>query len=242
MAKSRRKQRQRDVYTIVAGSILLLGLWVMYQFDITNFYYLIGLVLFAVVMGTITSSFVPDMRKKENKHKNMYTGLPNKLITNNSVEKSTIKNKPTSLRDNSNILRAEKEIMTLPLENISWREFEELCYLYYKAKGYKPRKTSEGADGGVDLIIFNRHHNTEVAVQIKHYKKGQQIDVKLIRELDSAKKNHGCILAEMITSSRFTNPALIEADRRNIECKGDEWINSKLLPWREQQVKQRGLV
>lgn len=132
--------------------------------------------------------------------------------------------------------------MTLPLEELSWREFEELCFFYYKAKGYKPCKTSEGADGGVDLIIFNRHQNTEVAVQIKHYKKGKQIDVKLIRELDSAKKNHGCILAEMITSSRFTNPALVEADRRNIKCRDIEWVNSKLLLWREQQVEKKDLA
>lgn len=238
MTKPSRKKRQGDIYTIVAGPILLIGLWVLFKFDAFNLYSLIGLVFFAVIVGAFAASFVPDMRRKENKHKNMYTGLPKKSKTNKSVKKSPLKNKPSSLRASSNILRSETEIMTLPLENISWREFEELCYLYYKAKGYKPRKTSEGADGGVDLIIFNRHHNTEVAVQIKHYKKGKQIDVKLIRELDSAKKNHGCILAEMITSSRFTNPALVEADRRNIKCKGDEWINSKLLPWREQQVKK----
>ncbi|MEH7442644.1 restriction endonuclease [Bacillus sp. JJ1122] len=242
MAKPSRKQRQNDLYTIVAGPILLIGLWVIFQFKITSIYYLIGLVLFAVVMGAITSSFVPDMRRKENKYKNMYTGLPKKSKNNKSIKKPPLKNNPTNLADTSKILRSEKNIMTLPLEDISWREFEELCYLYYKAKGYKPRKTSEGADGGVDLIIFNRHHNTEVAVQIKHYIKGKQIDVKLIRELDSAKKNHGCMLAELITSSSFTNPALVEADRRNIECRGEEWVNSKLLPWREQQLKKNSLA
>ncbi|WP_138418765.1 restriction endonuclease [Aquibacillus sediminis] len=235
MAKPTRKQRQKDVYTVVAGPILLLGLWIMFQFNFTNLYYIIGLVFFAVIMGSICASFVPDMRKKENKHKNMYTGLTKAKTKNASYNKA--------VKDNSsNLLRTEKEILKLPLEKLSWREFEELCYLYYKAKGYKPRRTSEGADGGVDLIIFDRNHNTEVAIQIKHYKKGKQIDVKLIRELDSAKKNHGCILAEMITSSSFTNPALVEADRRNIKCRSNEWVHSKLLPWRKQQMKKKGLA
>lgn len=238
MAKSSRKQRQGELYTVVFGSIVLIGLWIMFNFHMTNFYFIIGLLLFGAIMGSIASSFVPDMRKKENKNKNMYTGLTKNTKTKSTAKKTNNKDKTISLK-NSNILRSEKEIMTLPIEDITWREFEELCYLYYKSKGYKPRRTSEGADGGVDLVIFNRHHNTEIAVQIKHYKKGKQIDVKLIRELDSAKKNYGCILAEMITSSRFSNPALVEADRRNIVCKGEEWIHSKLLPWREQQAKNR---
>lgn len=242
MAKPSRKQRQSEVYAVVAGPILLIGFWAIFKFHAFNPYTFLGLIFFAVVMGAMASSFVPDKRKKENKHKNMYTGLSNNSKTNKRVKRSSHKNKSTRSGTSPSILRSEKEIMTLPLEEISWREFEELCYLYYKAKGYKPRRTSEGADGGVDLIIFNRHHNTEVAVQIKHYKKGKQIDVKLIRELDSAKKNHGCFLAEMITSSRFTNPALAEADRRHIECKGDGWVNSKLLPWREQQLKKQGLA
>ncbi|WP_017186152.1 restriction endonuclease [Alkalibacillus haloalkaliphilus] len=241
MGKPSRKKRKEAIYTVVAGPILFIGLWVMFQFSITSIYYIFGLVLFAVLMGGFASSFVPDMRKKENKSKNMYTGLPKQSNKKRNLNGSNQK-KSNGLSSNSNILRSEKEIMTLPFEEISWREFEELCFNYYKAKGYKPRRTSEGADGGVDLIIFNRHYNAEIAIQIKHYKKERQIDVKLIRELDSAKKNHGCILAEMTTSSRFTNPALVEADKRNIVCRGDDWINSKLLPWREQQVKKKGLA
>mgnify|MGYP005753810113 CR=1 FL=1 len=233
MAKSSGKKRQDSIYTAVTGTILLIGLWAIFHFNLTNIYYIIGLVLFAVVIGALVSSLTPDGKGNKNRNKSRKESNP---PIKNAQKKSKV------AIGTSSILRSEKEIMTLPLEELSWKEFEELCYLYYKAKGYKPRKTSEGADGGVDLIIFNRHHNTEVAIQIKHYKTGKQINVQLIRELDSAKKNHGCILAEMITSSRFTNPALSEADKRNIVCRGEEWVNSKLLPWREQQVKKKGMV
>lgn len=213
----------------------------MFHFNFTHIYFIIGLILFAVVMGGIASSFVPDMRRKENKNKNMYTGLPKKSNKKRALNSSNQK-KPNDFISNPNRMRSEQEIMTLPLEWLSGDEFEELCYFYFKAKRYKPRKTPKGADGGVDLIIFNRYHNTDIAIQIKHHKKGKKVDVTLIRELDSAKKNYGCVLAEMITSSRFTKPALVEADKRHIVCRGEEWVNNKLLPWREQQVKQRGLA
>lgn len=97
----------------------------------------------------------------------------------------------------------------------------------HKAKGYKPRWTAEGAD---------------IAVQIKHYEKGNNVVVQLIRELDSTKKNHGCVLEEMITTSRFTQQARVEADRRRIECRGQEWVERKLLAWRDEQIGLRGLV
>lgn len=129
--------------------------------------------------------------------------------------------------------------MTLPLEQLSWREIEELCYMYFKSNRYKPRKTPEGADGGIDLVIFNRHHNTDIAIQIKHYKKDNNIGVNYIRELDSARKNYGCVLAEFITTSKFTRQARLEADKRKITCKDIEWFNRKVLPWREKQLMKK---
>ncbi|MCA0971352.1 restriction endonuclease [Halobacillus litoralis] len=231
MTKKTRRQRQGEVQTAVAGLVVMAGMWFMFEFDVTSIYYIFGLLIVAALAGGIASTFVPDMRRKENKGKNEYTGLPDRKRKASSLKAAVSK------KGKSNLLRSEKEIMTLPLEELSWREFEELCYLYYKAKGYQPRRTSEGADGGVDLIIFDPEHNTDVAVQIKHYKKGKQVDVKLIRELDSAKKNHGCALGDMITSSGFTNPALVEADDRKIGCKGSGWVRMRVLAWREMVIK-----
>ncbi len=241
LPKPTRSQRKNTVYGAVSGSIIFIGLWAMFHFQINNIYYFIGVIIIGVSMGVVASSFVPDMRRKENKDKNMYTGLLNKTGPKRKAS-SKSKSQSTKLKTNSNLLRSEKEIMTLPLEELTWREFEELIFLYYKAKGYKPRRTAEGADEGVDLVIFNRHHNCDIAVQIKHYISGQPISVERIRELDSAKKNHRCILAEMITSSRFTKPALVEADRRRIVCRDREWVHSKLLPWRENHAKRKGIA
>ena len=64
MAKPTRRQRKNDVYTAVAGSIIFIGLWVMFHFEIRNIYYFIVVILLGVFMGGFASSFVPDMRRK----------------------------------------------------------------------------------------------------------------------------------------------------------------------------------
>ncbi|WP_246218514.1 restriction endonuclease [Litoribacterium kuwaitense] len=130
--------------------------------------------------------------------------------------------------------------MKLPLEDLSWREFERLCYLYFKARGYKPQETADGADGGVDLVIYNRHHQAKEAIQIKHYlRSGNQITVKDIRELNSAKRNHGCMLARFITTSSYTKDALIEADQYRITCHDIHWIKNRIEKWRASALDKK---
>ena len=160
-----------------------------------------------------------------------------KGTTNNkrSQTKRKRKNKlPSGGR--SNLLRSDKEIIFSSLDNLSWREFERLCFLYFKGRGYKPNETSEGADGGVDLVIYNPTHKTNEAVQIKHYlHSGQQITVKEIRELNSAKRNHNCILSMFITTSTYTKDALKQADQFKMDCHDYHWVVSKIGKWQEKE-------
>lgn len=141
---------------------------------------------------------------------------------------------------NDKLLRSDNIILKLPLNELSWREFERLCFLYYKARGYKPRETSEGSDGGVDLIIFNRQHQTDEAIQIKHYfHSGNKITVKDIRELNSSKRNHGCILATFITTSTYTKEALKQADDFKIKCKDIHWVENHIEKWKQKEARRK---
>ncbi|OIJ07646.1 hypothetical protein BKP35_18350 [Anaerobacillus arseniciselenatis] len=157
---------------------------------------------------------------------------PKKTNTTNKSKKFSRTPKGNTL------LRSDKEILRLPLDDLTWREFERLCYLYFKAKGYKPKETKEGADGGVDLIIFSKEHNANVAVQIKHYKSGKPIGVEPIRELKAAKTNHNCALADFITTSSFTKNALLQADKFKIDTYEKNWVESNILKWRDNEVKK----
>ncbi|MCR2823792.1 restriction endonuclease [Lederbergia panacisoli] len=189
------KKEKRAISNVIAGLSLLVGLFLYWSvFNSNNYYLLFGLILATPVVERITYSILPDKKSK-------------KRSTGKKVKNKSLTNIP------SNRLRDDKEIIGSKLEELSWKEFERLCFLYFKAKGYKTRESGEGADGGVDLIIYNRHHKAEEAIQIKHYlNSGNPITVTQIRELNSAKRNHNCVLSRFITTSSYTKYALREAD------------------------------
>ncbi|WP_025949298.1 MULTISPECIES: restriction endonuclease [Geobacillus] len=136
-------------------------------------------------------------------------------------------------------VRSDHVILQTPLEHLSGLEFEQLVYLYLKSTGWQPIKTPEAKDGGVDIVVTNKADGLKIAVQVKHYYRSKsQVTVKDIRELDSAKKNHGCIGTWFITSGTFTNAALVEADMRKMRTSDITYVETKILPWREHQARK----
>lgn len=217
------KKQKNAISSLLSFTFLALGLYLWYNYLLDIWWMLFVIIVIASTVPHIILSFVPD-KKRTKVHKRLENAPSYK-----------------GSKKGHNILRSEKEILTLPLEELSWREFERLCFLYYKAKGYKPKETSEGADGGVDLIIFNKYHATNEAIQIKHRKTGNQVTVKEIRELVAAKRNHKCSLARFITTSSYTNNAQVEADKYKIETHDLLWVTNKILTWRELEVKKRNI-
>ncbi|MBM7605582.1 restriction system protein [Metabacillus crassostreae] len=213
-------KERKSLSNIIAGFYLISTL-AIYWFGLksTNIY-----ILFAILIT------VPIIERL------VFIALPKK---NTSKSHSKNKQKLSSAKQR-NMLRSDNVIIKSKLEDLSWREFERLCYLYFKSKGFKASETTEGADGGVDLVVYNKHHKANEAIQIKHYiASGNRITVKEIRELNSAKRNHNCPLAMFITTSSFTKDALLQADKWQIECKDIHWVNSNIVKWQEQQMKTK---
>lgn len=216
------KKDRRKISNGIASLFLFVGLFLYWMvFKSTNTYVFFGLILTTPVVERIIYLILSTTKSK-------------KRSTN---QRQVMKKGYTNIPHNR--LREDKDIIASKLEDLSWREFERLCFLYYKAKGYKPRETGEGADGGVDLIIYNRHHRAEEAIQIKHYiNSGNQITVERIRELNSAKRNHNCVLSRFITTSRYTKNALKEADNYKMICHDLNWVGNKIVKWQEQEQRK----
>lgn len=213
------KKERRAVSNGIATLFLLVGLFLYWMVNkSTNIYILFGLILATPIVERVIYSILPGEKTKKS-----------------STSKKHVKKKGNTI-SSPNRLREDKDIIASRLEDLSWREFERLCFLYFKARGYKPRETGEGADGGVDLIIYNRHHKAEEAIQIKHYiGSGNQITVERIRELNSAKRNHKCVLTRFITTSSYTRDALKQADDFNMVCHDLNWVKNKIVKWQEQK-------
>lgn len=238
-----RKQRQKIVYEGVAVLVILCGIGIWWQFQL-SIYFLVVTVFVAITLGVIASSYAPDMRKKENKNKNPFTGLPQKTAMKKpskptSAKKQTApaKSASSSERAGKYVVRPDNEIIRLPLQELNGYEFERLCYLYFKAMGYKPELTPPTQDKGVDLILTDKRENFKIAVQCKHYiNSGRQITVKEIRELVGAKRNHRCIKGWFIATTTYTNAALAEADIHHIDCFAIEFVENKIIPWKERET------
>ncbi|GAA0486404.1 hypothetical protein GCM10008986_09740 [Salinibacillus aidingensis] len=212
------KKDKKTISNTVASLFLLVSLFLYWiVFKSTNFYILLSLIIAAPVIERIIYSILPDKKSKKS-----------------SSGKKKGKNKKLN-NISPNRLREDKYIICSGLEELSWREFERLCFLYFKAKGYKPKETKEGADGGVDLIIYNKHHEAE-AIQIKHYiGSGNQITVSQIRELHSAKRNQGCVLSRFITTSGYTKDALRQADDYQMLCYELNWVKNNIVKWQNEK-------
>ncbi|WP_445505746.1 restriction endonuclease [Niallia sp. 03091] len=232
------KDKDKQTLGSFISLLIVIGLWFIRNSVISispifenAIIYLFGSIFIGIFIGIFIISFIPGQKKKASSKKKPFK----KTNTSRKVSPATKTYKDSNKHA---LLHNDKEIITLPFEELTWRDFERLCYLYFEAKGYTPRETSEGADGGVDLIIYNKHHQADIAIQIKKYAKGNQITVKHIRELATAKKNHKCMLADFITTSSFTNAALREANKFNIKCYSKDWVENKILRWRDETSKK----
>ena len=216
-----KKDRQALSYgvSVIFLFISLYLYWIV--FKSSNVYVFFGILLAIPLMKRVIYSLLPTAKSTRKRKHN-----PKKKGTTSKSKRTT------------NKLREDRIILASSLKDLSWREFERLCFLYFKAKGYKPRETKGGADGGVDLIIYNRKNGSDEAVQIKHYiNSGNNITVEKIRELNSAKRNHKCVLTRFITTSRYTKEALKQADMYNMICHDINWVEDKIVKWQKQERK-----
>jgi restriction system protein len=99
------------------------------------------------------------------------------------------------------------------LNAMSWREFEMLVGEAFRVQGYSVVETGGSADGGVDVVL--RKDSEKYFVQCKQWR-AQTVGVPIVRELYGAMAAHGATGGFVVTSGRFTKPAIEFAQGRNV--------------------------
>lgn len=93
---------------------------------------------------------------------------------------------------------------------IEWRRFEAVVEALYAQAGFETRSQPHGADGGVDIWLYSKHHANGGApvsiVQCKHWV-SWSVGVKPVRELRGVMAQHGIPRGQFVTTSRFTEEA-----------------------------------
>lgn len=99
------------------------------------------------------------------------------------------------------------------LNPLTWREFEMLVGEAFRVQGYSVVETGGSADGGVDVVL--RKDSEKYFVQCKQ-RRAVTVGVPVVRELYGAMAAHGATGGFVVTSGRFTKPAVEFARGRNV--------------------------
>lgn len=101
-------------------------------------------------------------------------------------------------------------VWTLKLiQEIEWKKFEELSTAYYLEKGITAKSTSLGADGGIDIKLYQDDSNSPTSiVQCKAWT-SKRVGVKEIREF------LGVLTHEKITKGFYMTSGEYSTDAKN---------------------------
>jgi|SRR5690625_1816378 len=129
-----------------------------------------------------------------------------------------------------------KQVRTKSSSEIG-QEFEQLCYDYFKDKGFRPKMTEKTGDHGVDLIIVDPADGMKIAVQCKKYKTGSNIGNGDLIKLEGGKRYYKCSGTLFITTSNYTKTALEFAESVNMELWNGLHVADKIGKWQKRKDK-----
>lgn len=123
------------------------------------------------------------------------------------------------------------------LDNITWRQLEELIAELLDDEGYEVKLGRGTKDDGADIVAFKNLPGMgpiKTVWQAKHHPSGNKVGISLIRELADVRNELGASKAIMVTTSYLTSGALdrVERDKYTLgKIERDElenWISHRL--------------
>lgn len=112
------------------------------------------------------------------------------------------------------LAEAQSRTANAPLQQMSWREFEQVVGAHFESRNYNVTLTQNGADGGVDIVA--RKGDETFLIQCKQWR-ATQIGVSVVRELFGVMAARGATGAFVVSIGPFTADARAFAEGRNIE-------------------------
>lgn len=110
------------------------------------------------------------------------------------------------------------------IQDIEWKKFEELSTAYYLEKGIRAEATSLGADGGIDIKLYQDDSgNPSSIVQCKAWN-SRQMGVKQIREFLGVMTHEKVAKGFYMTSGEYSDDAKETAKANRITL-----INGEML-------------
>lgn len=94
------------------------------------------------------------------------------------------------------------------IDRIEWKRFEDLCCEFYRIKGIRAETTRLGADGGVDIRLFQDDSDPQRCTAVVQCKAlNQAVGVKAVRELRGVMAHEKVEKAFFMAPNGFTDDA-----------------------------------
>lgn len=93
---------------------------------------------------------------------------------------------------------------SLPVNNMTWAEFEYFVADWLRDRGYTDVRLTEHYDLGVDIVA--KKDGITWGVQVKHYH--GLVGIEAVRQVVVALKKYRCDRAMVVTNSVFSRPAI----------------------------------
>jgi len=125
----------------------------------------------------------------------------------------------------------------IDLNNLSWRQLEEIIAEMLKVEGYQVELRRGSKDGGADVIAHRELPTigyVKTIWQSKHLQNGNKVGIGVIRELADVRNEMNATKGIIVTSSYLTRGALARVERDNYNLGKMErpdlerWIDSTL--------------
>lgn len=126
------------------------------------------------------------------------------------------------------------------IQEVEWKRFEDLAAAYYLEKGILARATSLGADGGIDIKLYQDNTNNPTSlIQCKAWN-SKQIGVKEVREFLGVLTDEKISKGFFMSTGKFTEDAKRIAKSNKINLITGEMFLSMIL--RLNEASQRKLL
>jgi restriction system protein len=128
----------------------------------------------------------------------------------------------------------------LKLENLDWRQFEELVAELLRGDGFTVQLTKKTRDGGVDILaekVIPKMGTILSVWQAKKMKEGNKVGLRIIRELADTRGQLKASKGVIVTSTSLTRDAIrrIQSDKYILEG----FQKPQLLDWIRQYRQGR---
>lgn len=222
MAYQRRRFIHRKSNALTYGDVLILaffGLAILFAF----WKYILAGIILIIVLSSIFI-YVKSLRKNEILNQNNATITIEKTNTPIPVAQAPteISYKPIPLYSGEpvgNIPQQKFQLIPEILQQMEWFSFELLCIKYFQFKGLRAEKTSAGADGGVDIMLYQSPEPQLAGIVQCKVRSKDKVAVNFVRELFGVKSSMNVKYCILMTNSSFTEDAIAFASRHGDSIK-----------------------